>query len=67
MRELIDTYYAYQQWANRRILDTAEQVPFEQLTIQRAHRFRPGALDPDAHAVGPAALAAPVHGPATRP
>jgi uncharacterized damage-inducible protein DinB len=41
MRELIDSYYAYQQWANRHILDTAAQVPFERLTVSVLTGFDP--------------------------
>ena len=41
MRELIDTYYAYQQWANGRILETAAKVPFEQLTVPVLSGFDP--------------------------
>jgi len=41
MRELIDTYYAYQQWANRRILEAAATVPFEQLTVPILSGFDP--------------------------
>lgn len=41
MRELIVSYYAYQQWANQRILETAEAVPFEQLTLPALSGFDP--------------------------
>ncbi len=39
--ELITTYYRYQQWANQRILETAEQVPFEKLTVSILPGFDP--------------------------
>jgi uncharacterized damage-inducible protein DinB len=39
--ELIDTYYRYQHWANQRILETAAQVPFEQLTVPVRSGFDP--------------------------
>ena len=41
MRELVTTYYAYQQWANRRILEAAATVPFEQLTVPILSGFDP--------------------------
>lgn len=41
MRELIVSYYAYQQWANQRILETAAKVPFEQLTTAVLSGFDP--------------------------
>jgi len=39
--ELITTYYRYQQWANRRIFEAAERVPFEQLTVPVLSGFDP--------------------------
>lgn len=41
MRELIESYYAYQQWANRRILETSAKVPFQQLTVPVLSGFDP--------------------------
>lgn len=41
MRELLTEYYAYQQWANRHILNAAEKVPFEQLTVSVLSGFEP--------------------------
>jgi uncharacterized damage-inducible protein DinB len=41
MRELIVSYYAYQHWANQRILETAGAVPFEQLTVPVLSGFDP--------------------------
>jgi uncharacterized damage-inducible protein DinB len=41
LRELISTYYAYQQWANQRILEAAATVPFEQLTVPVLSGFDP--------------------------
>ena len=41
MRELMLSYYAYQQWANERILETAATVPFEKLTVPIRSGFDP--------------------------
>jgi len=41
MRELLTEYHAYQQWANRHILNAAEKVPFEQLTVSVLSGFEP--------------------------
>lgn len=38
---LIATYYRYQQFATARILDAAERVPFEQLTVPVLDGFDP--------------------------
>jgi uncharacterized damage-inducible protein DinB len=39
--ELISTYYRYQQWANHRIFEAAERVPFDRLTTSILPGFDP--------------------------
>lgn len=41
MRELVESYYDYQEWANRRMLATARRVPFELLTVVEIDGFFP--------------------------
>lgn len=39
--ELITSYYRYQQWANGRIFEAADNVPFERLTVGVLSGFEP--------------------------
>jgi uncharacterized damage-inducible protein DinB len=41
MRELVESYYDYQQWANQRVLETAQRVSFDLLTNSQIDGFLP--------------------------